>query len=212
MTLEEWVAHLQALAAAGTPWTVWYRSAYYTPDKDLRICKVTRTVKRLILNGTEGWSRNTDVGAYKSFYAPKDVAGWALKELATHVCTHFPAMKWNDAVGAEGNSCWDASASWGFRIDAAHLDGFDENATQTEQTAAFKAYLAEQYAAGTPVTVVYPLANPEVYAFDPAALQSLHSLPETVKASGLLSVTYPQDTAYTIQQLIAVIRALGGTI
>jgi hypothetical protein len=212
MTLEEWVAHLQDLAAAGTPWTVWYRSAFYTPEKELQVCKVTRAVNRLILDGTEGWSRNTDVGVYKSFYAPKDVTGWTQKELATHVCTHFPSKKWNDAVEAEGDSCWDASASWGFRIDAAHLDGFDETATQTEQAATFKAYLAAQYAAGTPVTVVYPLAKPEVYAFDPAALRSLHSLPETVQASGLLSVTYPQDTTYTIQQLLAAIQALGGTI
>jgi hypothetical protein len=192
--------------------TLWYYSIEYAPEKELQVCKVTRTVKRLILNGTEAWSRNTDVGAYKSFYAPKDVAGWMQKELAAHACTHFPALKWTDAVEAEGNYCWDAAASWGFRIDVAHLDGFDENATQTEQAAVFKAYLAEQYAAGTPVTIVYPLATPQVYAFEPAGLRSLHSLPETVQASGLLSVTYPQDTNYTIRRLVAAVQALGGTI
>ena len=74
------------------------------------------------------------------------------------------------------------------------------------------AIVAEQYAAGTPITIVCKLETPEVYAFEPAALRSLHSLPETVQASGLLSVTYPQDTNYTMQRLMAAIKSLGGTI
>lgn len=54
--------------------------------------------------------------------------------------------------------------------------GFIDGNTETYMTA-FKAYLAAQYAAGTPVTIAYKLATPT--AFQATGSQSLPALPGT---------------------------------
>lgn len=76
----------------------------------------------------------------------------------------------------------------------------------------FKAWLAAQASAGTPVRVLYQLATPEEYASDPHTLPALGSLPETVKAPGKSTVEYSADTKSYIDEKFAALSAamLGG--
>jgi len=175
---------------AANPLQFWYRSTEYTEENDIPLCKVTRANRLQIMDGNEGWYAKEHSNGTK--YAAATATG-AYKVAA---CSHYLATDWSNVYGCA------------YTVNN-NLVITDERFTDTQ--AACNVFAA-QHEAGTPVTVVYQLTNPEIYAFEPAQLRSLHSLPETITASGQLSITYPQDTAHTIQQLVAAIRALGGTI
>lgn len=107
----------------------------------------TRRWGRVELDGTEAWiTRTSGTGVYG--YALPDVFD---APAAAGVCTHFSFVK-NGASGTQTAVCV-ASAST--RKD---LSVFTTIATLDD----FKAWLAAQYAAGTPVTVVYQLAEPVI--------------------------------------------------
>lgn len=111
---------------------------------------VTRNVGIKVLDGTEEWTASGNL-----FYA--GIATDALEDTHSCYCTHFKGVATN------------ASASYQNEIKVG------TNATQTvnwtrvqiypvvgtfSDVAALKSWLAGQYANGTPVIVVYPLATP----------------------------------------------------
>lgn len=105
----------------------------------------TRRWKRVELDGTEAWiTRTSGTGVYG--YALPDVFD---APAAAGVCTHFSFVK-NGASGTQTAVCV-ASAST--RKD---LSVFTTIATLDD----FKAWLSARATAGTPVTVVYQLAEP----------------------------------------------------
>lgn len=190
--VESWKAYLAAQYAAGTPVTLWYYSIEYAPEKELQVCKVTRDKRRIVLTGKETLGVNVHGNGMQYMVCVSK----GTKTAEPPVCSHYIGKTWADQTG--------------------HVHVINGNIVMSDSRFTDKdtavAIVTEQYNAGTPITIVCKLEKPEVYAFDPAALRSLNSLPETVQASGLLSVTYPQDTTYTIQRLMAAVQALGGTI
>ena len=75
----------------------------------------------------------------------------------------------------------------------------EEGDTDTQVKDKAIAYLKAQYEAGTPVTVTYPLKEPEITQHDPIAMRPPQS-PATVSADqGELSVTYVKDTNEAIK-------------
>ena len=120
-----------------------------------------RRWKRMELDGTENWqtfatqdnSKWRNVLPVQGVYMPENSS--TLPDL---VCTHY-------LVDTSGNN-WRCIQS--ATIDASNADllSIYDNQYNAKDPAAWKAYLAAQKAAGTPVTVVYRLAEPEVVKHD----------------------------------------------
>jgi len=117
----------------------------YADSYDATTHKITRRVGVKTLNGTETWSR-TDIRAALEFSDSALGGVWA------PYCTHYQAYSGIVTINdMPDNSC---KINSGTRItlikDTTHNTSLDE----------WKQFLAAQYAAGTPVTVYYPLATP----------------------------------------------------
>lgn len=115
----------------------------YADTQDIISGAVERNVGVLVLDGTETWG--TGGASVTYFYnTMDDIDGAAEDEL---ICTHYPATTRNtltvDTVCIRNNRN-------GILFSTPH------GTTMTEWTE----YLAAQYAAGTPVIVLYPLAEP----------------------------------------------------
>lgn len=161
----------------------------------------TRRRKRLVFDGTEAWATRTS-GAGVYGYALPDVFD---APAAAGVCTHFKFIK-NGASGTQTAVCV-ASAST--RKD---LSVFTTIATLDD----FKAWLAAQATAGTPVTVVYQLDAPAVTQHDPARILPPAPVCRVFADAGGVDVGYNRDINIAFEQqqaeYIAQIKALDARI
>lgn len=110
--------------------------------------QTTRRIKKLVLDGTENWSHNA---TYHTFsLALSDLKTSGLRK-TTLYCSHYMTIDDGRPISnVPNNSIYtDQVISIYIMTDA------------YTTTTNFKAYLAAQYAAGTPVTVWYVLAEPE---------------------------------------------------
>ena len=156
---------------------------------------------RVELDGTEAWiTRTSGTGVYG--YALPDVFD---APAAAGVCTHFKFIK-NGASGTQTAVCV-ASAST--RKD---LSVFTTIATLDD----FKAWLAAQATAGTPVTVVYQLDEPVITQHDPARILPPAPVCRVFADAGGVDVGYNRDINIAFEQqqaeYIAQIKALDARI
>ena len=107
--------------------------------------ETTRKVQKLVLNGTE----NITMPATSSFQL-FGVIDWG-SDIC--YCTHFPQSTWADATAGTSNCI-------GLRSGGNGADRVRISCTAYTSADDFKAYLQQQYANGTPVTVWYVLATP----------------------------------------------------
>lgn len=111
--------------------------------------ETTRKIKKLVLTGDEEWTKGNypKPNSYQ-FYISKEVYFPDAKSTISNgesFCTHFISQ--NTAGGL----------AWGVKFNIyMPISDLPENATADD----FKAYLAAQYAAGTPVAVWYVLETP----------------------------------------------------
>ena len=113
--------------------------------------KITRHVGEMVLTGTENWIRYQQAGRF-SFRIGISNAPTNQDILKPIISSHFPYKQY----------------SWGQDVNSISFDNLANNLVYVmyvpEKTsgniANFKQFLADQYAAGTPVTVWYPLATP----------------------------------------------------
>ena len=105
---------------------------------------VTRNVGVKVLDGTEAWSKRTDTGVnrYQANILPDKVSGGI-----ACLCSHFQNVL---TFANLNDNC--------FIVDATARIIFDEEDITT--LIDWQQWLADQYAAGTPVIVIYPLATP----------------------------------------------------
>lgn len=152
-TVEEFKAMLAARYAAGNPVIVWYRSTAYTAANDVPVQLETHQKVLQALTGKENWIYNSDAGwVYLSAFLGQYKAGSAA------ICSHY-------AYGEEIPS----NNQFGITSGKSLIIHDTANCGSAE---AAKAYLAAQYAAGTPVTVEHELSTPAVYAHDPAHMSN----------------------------------------
>ena len=153
-SLQAWKEYL-----AAHPLTVWYRSTNYTDAADKPVSLETHQQAVMVLDGTETIELDT-IPAGKRFRikadnisnTPADPAD--VGELG---CSHYkPISRKSTYLGTQGISFWTIMVRGFYAVDDRYIG--DSDATN------FKAYLAAQSAAGTPVTIVYQLATPLVYA------------------------------------------------
>lgn len=156
---------IQALYDAGTPLRVYYKSAAGQKPMQ-RVKRTTFTKRTLVLTGSSGFTvSNTTSSDKKRMVLPTAFndakPGNDGIAVAFIRCSHYPV------VSTDSTYLLTAGVSFGtdnkFRIyDPAH------NTTAED----FNSYLDAQMAAGTPVTIEYELATPEVYADAPVEIEN----------------------------------------
>lgn len=115
---------------------------------DLATGEVVRRWKRLELDGTEKWTfAGTNDHGISNFYTP--LTDPYVSKPPTWMCTHYPNQ----------NTLFADTTDRGIMLSAGYTAYIRETYTTVED---FKAYLASQKEAGTPVTVLYRLKKPEV--------------------------------------------------
>ena len=153
-----------------------------------------KTIHRAVLDGTEAWMLNVQMG-------DSGINGYqtSLEFLADDsydcVCSHFGGMKWDGVLKEDSVAV------------TSHVMVVRTNGSETLED--WKSFLAAQAAAGTPVQVVYKLATPT--AFQATGGQSLPALPGTntiYTDADSLTVTGRADPIATITALQNRVSAL----
>ena len=119
----------------------------YQDEQEILSGTVTRKIGIKVLDGTEDWKKG------QSFYC--NTLTGVLQADHSCYCTHYQGIMNNSAVVTDNNTCrvgyhTDSDIAW----DRLYIYA-DRSLYTTAQD--FANYLADQYAAGTPVIVVYPL-------------------------------------------------------
>lgn len=139
--LEDWKAKLK-----NNPLHLWYRTTSYTPKNDTRAEIETHKRSLKVLDGTENWKYATD------FEAPRFTCSGLLSPLARENAVSCSQYKTGSDTKVDNT----------IKVTA---DGFvvivDKRFTDAES---FKTELSRLYASGSPVTILYELATPAVYA------------------------------------------------
>lgn len=108
---------------------------------------VIRNVGRIIVNGTEDWTKNETVTASNAFYLHNSLVP-SYKQNASGICTHYKTI--SDISSAEGIFC-------GVYINIFTAPSYNYTVST------FKTWLAEQNSNGNPVIIYYQLSAPQVY-------------------------------------------------
>lgn len=189
------VASEGALTASGrtgtTPTTVTLPVLRAIPGTDIRDTlayvgggqwQITRRVGVVQFAGTENWT----IGGLKAdksdwYYQSPALADAVNTDVSDSACTHYPqALIANNQTRQGCGVVWRAvRVRWGDPPDG---------------TDAWKAFLAEQAAAGTPMTVWYTLATPTT---ETVTLGTLPSYP--VHTELAVSGDYPPDVVSTVK-------------
>lgn len=142
------VAELKA-ALAAHPITIWYRSTNYTETADIPVSLETHQQAVLVLDGTENWLQGSRGDSNVYYLSGVTKPGTVAR------CSHF-------TYGVSQVGKFDTVyGQLRFRVQSLY-DTLD----------AWKSYLAAQYAAGTPVTIVHELATPITYAHKAVVLEA----------------------------------------
>lgn len=108
---------------------------------------VIRNVGRIIVNGTEDWTKNETVTASNAFYLHNSLVP-SYKQNAIGICTHYKTI--SDISSAEG-------IFYGASINICTALSYNYTVST------FKTWLAEQNSNGNPVIIYYQLSAPQVY-------------------------------------------------
>ena len=137
----------------GTDWTIPITCGGQTTPVYLGQTQTVRQIKKLVLKGSENWERNASSGNRYYFRLQSTVTDGTVGQC---VCTHYASPE--DSISA-------SNTVQGIRVQDSSLYGriliVRTPDYETATTAEFQAFLASQYAAGTPVTVWYVIAEPE---------------------------------------------------
>ena len=177
----------------------------------LKNCKlgdtgIIQNRKRIICDGTENWTANATSsstgGKFRWRLEVADIKQVDANTLADIQCTHYKAVK----AGTDGTY----QGVEGIATQNTNITIFDPNyatATATE----WKAYVAQQYANGTPITIEYELAEPETVTYTEeqkvakAEIDKLKTYKGvthiTTDSKAILDVSYKKDLEILINNL-----------
>ena len=148
-----------------------YAVGNYKDTQEIIGGTVTRKVGAYVFDGTEQLSTSTAYGS--AILLTSAASSWGAVKNSTPLCTHFTGLAMISSGTAAENTCFfNASGHFYFRTSMSKTD--------------FATFLAEQYAAGTPVIVLYPLAEETTEQVTP---QRLH----TAAGTNTVSVTSEVD-------------------
>lgn len=191
---------------APNPLTVYYRSTAYTPDKDLRVCRVERYWINETLDGTESYGQASVVGQ-DGYYFFRTANKRGISDASSILCESLKSNKeFSASIGGSTSIICNADSTSIPRFYLTHeLLGTNKDMTSAECLAAAKEWLVNN-----PIHLVRQLATPEVYMTDPLPLRKPTGImPVTVTGSAETAVTYPCDTkSYIDRKFDALAAAL----
>lgn len=185
---------LSGSAGTGTTATLTLPETIYGGTVDAVTGVGAKTIHRAVLDGTEEWILNVQMG-------DSGINGYqtSLEFLADDsygcVCSHFGGMKWDGVLKEDSVAV------------TSHVMVVRTNGSETLED--WKSFLAAQAAAGTPVQVVYKLATPT--PFQATGNQPLPALPGTNTVytdADAVRVEGRTDPIATVQALTDRIAAL----
>lgn len=153
----------------------------------------TRRWKQMTLDGTETISVYPQ--GNRQYQIRNPLSGIAYTGISSHYVKTVYPVAW-DKIPNGGCQ----SGTWAFVIHDDACDTLDE----------FKAYLAAQVTDGTPVTVVYQLAEPVVTRHDPARILPPAPVCRVFADAGNTAVGYNRDVNIVIPKLEAALAELLG--
>ena len=151
----------------------------------------TRRWKRVTLDGTEAWavSATGTAGKYRVSLSIEDILPTAtFSQVSSCRCSHYATISADNTYHLQVGISANYGTSHGIFI---YDDAYD-----VQDVTGWKAYLAAQYAAGTPVTVVYQLAEPVITRYGPQRIPTYPgytNLMMDISAEG--AVQYPISAA-----------------
>lgn len=170
---------------AAHPLTVYYQSTAYDGTNGLDVCLTEYQNDFVELDGTEGVNLgNIDASASVQQFNIYDVLS-SPNNSENAICSHFERANVSGGVNS-GFQIYNTLLVFGMPRDILLEYGFITGDSDT-YIPAFKAYLAAQKAAGTPVQIAYQLATPETYATDPVDFDNTAG-PLTVVTGGQVEV------------------------
>lgn len=139
-----------------------YGDGIVNDEYDAKIGVEVRRWKCLVLNGSENWGLSkTESGNFRYYFLRLDSVDYT--SLSQVSCTHWssiaPGQTWQDKTGITLSLSGSDKNLWIYDDRFAKAD-----------LPTFKSFLAAQFDAGTPLTVVYQLAEPEVIQHEPVVL------------------------------------------
>ena len=158
----------------------------YQDQQEIIDGTVTRNVGVKVLNGTEDWQASGS-SAYQ-FLTTDMLSG----NFQTGLCTHFDIIS--------------NVADFGIRLGATNARIYAYVTSQYATRSDWTTFLANQYAAGTPVIVIYPLATPTTESVAGQSMSTTQgdNIAEITQASlsGLeLEVKYKAAVSLTIEEV-----------
>ena len=186
----------------------------YGGELDAVSGKGQETWKLVTLDGTENWrSWGVDftTPGITGFY-DFSVIDYDVKQVASAICSHFghPPAAWGGGSAGIGFA---SVSSTRYLILSVKNDLLADTSSTAAAIDSLKAYLAAQYAAGTPVTVAYIKSTPTpITATGSKPIPALADTNTVLTDGDSLTVTGRADPTHEIQQLRAAVVALGGTI
>lgn len=172
---------------AANPLTVYYRSTAYTSEKDLRVCKVVRRVKKVECSKVD--SEHSNIAGLFKMVVPSGYGSSGFQDR----CNIFKVSTaaWADIADMCVRYISHNDARFKWTAMAGNIDGVN-------------AYLAEH-----PLEITLPITTPEVYYTDHIELRKPVGLKKiTVTGSGETEVAYVHDTRHYIDSQIAAVVAL----
>ena len=155
------------------PLTVWYQSTAYTEANDIPVALETHNWSFDNFTSEDTFSGNTGSNWVYTPSRAKDK-----KTNGTVICSHFKGVSGNspdigsiNKIAINANGQYVITSSYG------------------SDSTAFKAYVSAQETAGTPVTIVYELATPAIYAHDPVELVAVPYTEADATAANQLAAT-----------------------
>ena len=142
---------------------------------------VTRKIKKLVLTGEENWL--TYQSGALTVYNLQNITDYLRVSDNICMCTHYPT---NDNVSGAVDAQYGISFINSVSVSRLYLR--DDNIASVN---ALKQYLADQYAAGTPVTIWYVLAAPTTEQV------TVPTIPTTEGANSITVDTTVQPSEFT---------------
>lgn len=173
----------------------------------------TLTVDRAMVtfNGSENWSQSDlyqQPGRYRYFVNGQYGIALPVNNDAkvNAVSSHYPIISaqqsYVSTTDLTGLSAQVGTQGFQVRDESYTEQGLD----------AFKGFLAEQYAAGTPVQVCYELASPLVYQLSPIEVKTLLGVNNIYSDAGSVDVSYRADPTLIYNKILAAIISSSGAV
>ena len=170
----------------------------YTDEQEVISGNVTRKVGVKVFNGTEAWAIDSSGGTTNGILFNVNISGAKPEPLANKVwkCSHFNCTSAGKTSIQNGE----------FRGSSSNINFFFRYGTSTTTLDEWKQWLSDQYTAGTPVIVVYPLATSTTETVTGQPMQTVagDNIVEITQASmsGLeLEVTYNAGVVLTVEEV-----------